>query len=234
MEGKCEVVNTFGFDQRFVGSAGGAQDVGGVGLVLGRLERSPRHVAGPGLGLPDLVSGGQEPLVHETLGLPSVITLLAAPPRPGPAGRGQGGGRVGLVGRGVSRVGRVVTEGGMSPPLSPGAGTGPPPVRGVLRLAPHPPERGRGGLGPLPVARRAPGGAGRPAVPGERVEPAGGARRLAAVTSAAVSISTDHPPASSIPKTWLTVTLPHPEPSVQDQLRTSTNQLLVQTDSVSN
>ena len=226
-------MNTFRFVERFVGSAGLSQDVGGVGLVRRGFEGGLRHVAG-WLVLPHLVSGGEKSLVHEALSLPGVVTGLSVPLTgplsPGPLGRGQGRGGVGLVRGGA----RVVTEGGMSPPLSPGAGTGPPPVRGVLRLAPHPPERGRGGLGPLPVARWAPGGAGRPAVAGERVEPAGGARRLAAVTSAAVSISTDQPPASSIPKTWLTVTLPHPEPSVQDQLRTSTNQLLVQTDSVSN
>ena len=68
----------------------------------------------------------------------------------------------------------VVTEGRLGPPLPPGAGTGPPPLRGVLRLAPHPPERRRGRLGPLPVGGLVSGGVSRPAVPRDRVEPPGG------------------------------------------------------------
>ena len=107
--GKSEVVNTFGFDERFVGSTGLAQDVGGVGLVLGRLERRLRHIAGPGLLLPDLLSGGQEPFVPEALSLPSVIALTPLTPltplsplspramSPRPARGGEGRGRVGLV-----------------------------------------------------------------------------------------------------------------------------------------
>ena len=119
-------MNTFRFDERFVGSAGLAQDGGGVGLVLRRFEGCLRHVAGPHHRLPDLLSGGQEPLLHETLSLPSVVTLLAASVSPRPAGRGEGRGWVGLVRGGVGWVGRVVTEGGLGPPLSPGTGTPPP------------------------------------------------------------------------------------------------------------
>ena len=203
VEGKCEVVNTFGFDQRFVGSAGGAQDVGGVGLVLGRLERSPRHVAGPGLGLPDLVSGGQEPLVHETLSLPSEVAPSTPrapavfPPAvsPRPARRGEGRGRVGLVGGGggMGGGGGVVTERGLGPPLSPGTLTPPPPLCRVLWLAPHPPERRRGRLGSLPEVCRGSTGRqpGQPGQPGpaarparERVEPPGPRPALARLSVA--------------------------------------------------
>ena len=92
--GKCEVVNTFRLDKRFVGSAGLAQDVGGVGLVLGRFERCLRHIAGPGRRLPDLLSGGQKSFLHETLSLASVIvdtlSLSHAAVSPRPAGRGEG------------------------------------------------------------------------------------------------------------------------------------------------
>ena len=90
--GKCEVVNTFRLDKRFVGSAGLAQDVGGVGLVLGRFERCLRHIVGPGRRLPDLLSGGQKSFLHETLSLASVVvaTLSRAAVSPGPAGRGEG------------------------------------------------------------------------------------------------------------------------------------------------
>ena len=104
-----------------------------------------------------------------------------------------------MVGRGVSRVGRVVTEGGLGPPLPPGAGTPPPPLGGVLGLAPHPPERRRGRLGSLSVAGRGraghPGAAGRPGCrpAGEGVEPGG------ALES----------PGAAIARPGLTVALPH-------------------------
>ena len=89
--GKSEVVNTFRFDERFVGSTGLAQDVGGVGLVLGRFERGLRHIAGPGWRLPDLLSGGQKSFLHETLSLASVIVATLSQPAvsPRPAGRGE-------------------------------------------------------------------------------------------------------------------------------------------------
>ena len=169
-------MNTFRLDERFVGSAGVAQDVGGVGLVLGRLERGLRHIAGPGWRLPDLLSGGQKSLLHETLSLASVIIVILTAPAtvaPRPAGRGEGRGRVGLVRGGVGGA-LVVTERGLGPSLPPGTLTPPPPLGGVLRLAPHPPERRRGRLGPLPVGGLVSGGVSRPAVPRDRVEPPGG------------------------------------------------------------
>ena len=93
-------MNTFRFVKRFVGGAGLSQNVGRVGLVLRWFEGSLRHVT-CWLLLPDLVSGGEESFVHETLSFPSVIAglslpLTAAVPAGG-LGRGEGRGWVGLI-----------------------------------------------------------------------------------------------------------------------------------------
>ena len=74
------------------------------------------------------MSGGEESLVHEALSLESVVTGLSLslthPVTSRPLGGGEGGGRVGLVRGGAG----VVTEGCLGPPLSPGTGSGPPPL----------------------------------------------------------------------------------------------------------